>query len=106
MHNHTERLAEDHEHAALLHQLLSDIDETPAHYKGTNMVTLDISSLGIFPVQFGGYLSQQGVGGLPYNATEMRFMPHINIARADIHKAAGIIKEAVRELSLTREAVT
>lgn len=105
MHNHIERLAEDHEHAALLHQLLSDIDETPAHYKGTNMVTLDISSLGISPVQFGGYLSQQGVGGLPYNATQMRFMPHINITRTDIHKAAGIIKEAIRELSPTREAV-
>lgn len=105
MHNHIERLAEDHEHAALLYRLLSDIDEAPAHYKGTNMVTLDISSLGVSPVQFGSHLSQQGVGGLPYNAREMRFMPHINITRADIQKAADIIKEAIREFSLTREAV-
>ncbi|UII72343.1 aminotransferase class I/II-fold pyridoxal phosphate-dependent enzyme [Pseudomonas sp. HN11] len=105
MHNNIERLAEDHEHAALLHRLLSDIEETPAYYKGTNMVTLDISALGITPMQFGTHLSQQGVGGLPYNAREMRFMPHINISRADVLKAAGIIKAAVRELSSTREAV-
>ncbi|CAH0168580.1 aminotransferase class I/II-fold pyridoxal phosphate-dependent enzyme [Pseudomonas mediterranea] len=105
MHNHVERLAEDHEHAALLHQLLNDIDEAPARYKGTNMVTLDIASLGITPLQFAGYLRRQGVGGLPYNAREMRFMPHINITRDDIHKAAGIIKDAVRALSQAGETI-
>jgi threonine aldolase len=103
MHNNIERLAEDHEHAALLHRLLSDIDETPAHYKGTNMVTLDVSSLGVTPMQFSTFLSQQGVAGLPYNAREMRFMPHINTSRADVLKAAGIIKAAVRELTSARE---
>ena len=105
MHNNIERLAEDHEHAALLHRLLNDIDEAPAYYKGTNMVTLDVSSLGVTPMQFGTFLTQQGVGGLPYNSREMRFIPHINISRADVLKAAGIIKSAVRELSSTREAV-
>jgi len=105
MHNHIERLAEDHEHAALLYRLLSDIDETPAHYQGTNMVTLDVSLLGVSPAQFGSYLSQKGVGGLPYNTTQIRFMPHINIARADIHKAAGIIKAVVLEFSIAREAL-
>ncbi|WP_124425546.1 hypothetical protein [Pseudomonas orientalis] len=61
--------------------------------------------LGISPLQFGSYLSQQGVGGLPYNAGEMRFMPHINITRTDIHKAAEIIKAAVREHTPAREAI-
>ncbi|AZE92133.1 Low-specificity L-threonine aldolase [Pseudomonas orientalis] len=56
-------------------------------------------------MQFGSYLSQQGVGGLPYNAGEMRFMPHINITRTDIHKAAEIIKAAVREHTPAREAI-
>ena len=105
MQNHVERLAEDHEHAALLHQLLNDMDEAPARYKGTNMVTLDIAALGIPPVHFAGFLRQKGVGGLPYNAREMRFMPHLNISRDDIYKAAGIIKDTVHVLSHARETI-
>ncbi|PYC23846.1 threonine aldolase family protein [Pseudomonas mosselii] len=105
MRNNIERLAEDHEHAALLHEQLSTMEEARSGYKGTNMVTLDISRLGVTPMQFAERLREQGVGGLPYNDKEIRLVPHINIDRAQVIKAAQLIKSLVRDLAHATEAV-
>ncbi|KPW89939.1 hypothetical protein BVY11_28390 [Pseudomonas amygdali pv. morsprunorum] len=98
MRNHIERLIEDHEHAALLHRELSSIEETRSGYKGTNMVTLDISALGLTPLHFAELLRERGVGVLPYNDREVRLIPHINTDRAQVLKAAELIKTQVSEL--------
>ncbi|PYB86319.1 threonine aldolase family protein [Pseudomonas soli] len=105
MRNNIERLAEDHEHAALLHAQFADVDEARSGYKGTNMVTLDISRLGVTPMRFAELLKERGVGALPYNDKEIRLVPHINIDRAQIIKAAELIKAQVGELAHAKEAV-
>ncbi|MDH1631404.1 threonine aldolase family protein [Pseudomonas mosselii] len=105
MRNNIERLAEDHEHAALLHEQFGAVEEARSGYKGTNMVTLDISRLGVTPMQFAERLRERGVGGLPYNDKEIRLVPHINIDRAQVIKAAELIKSLVRDLAHATEAV-
>ncbi|MED5607161.1 GntG family PLP-dependent aldolase [Pseudomonas sp. JH-2] len=105
MRNHIERLAEDHEHAALLHKELSSVEEARSGYKGTNMVTLDISALGVTPLRFAELLREKCVGVLPYNDREIRLVPHINIDRARILKAAELIKTQVSELAHAVEGV-
>lgn len=105
MHNHIERLAEDHEHAALLHEELGSLEKARSGYKGTNMVTLDVSALGVTPLRFSELLNKKGVGALPYNDREVRLVPHINIDRAHILKAAEMIKAQVNELAHAVESV-
>lgn len=105
MRNHIERLAEDHEHAALLHKELGSVEEARSGYKGTNMVTLDISALGVTPLRFAESLRENGVGALPYNDREIRLVTHLNIDRGQILKAAELIKKQVGKLVHAVESV-
>jgi threonine aldolase len=87
---HVDRLAEDHEHARLLGELLREqrglrLDPERVY---TNMVFLDVSGTGIAPEAFTARLAEQGVLTLPFDERRLRLVTHLWITRADVERAA------------------
>ena len=87
---HVERLAEDHEHARLLGELLREqrglrLDPAIVY---TNMVFVDVSGSGLSPAQITAGLEEQGVRTLPFDERRLRLVTHLWITRQDVERAA------------------
>ncbi|MBU1453477.1 MAG: low-specificity L-threonine aldolase, partial [Proteobacteria bacterium] len=86
-----QRLAEDHENAALLAQGLSDIDEIAVdfHEAQTNMVYVDFpsESAALLPE----FLQQRGI--LVSGGAKVRLVTHLDVAEEDIQRVVEAYKE-------------
>lgn len=92
-----DRLAEDHEHAAILGRRLAAIDGLTVDLRAvqTNMVNVDVARLGIDAATFARHLDPKLVRGLPGLATTIRFVTYRGITREDVERAATVIGETV-----------
>lgn len=93
------RLATDHENARLLARRLAaipGIDIDPSRVQ-TNIVIFGIAQLRLNAAEFATELKKQGVLANAINATELRFVTHFNVSRADCENAARIVAAIVSE---------
>lgn len=91
------RLAEDHENARLLANSLASVPGLEINLESvqTDIVKVDVKGLGMDAAAFARNLDSRGVRGLPGPGTVIRFVTYRNIRRADVDRAAAIIRETV-----------
>ena len=92
------RLHIDHENAKFLANQLAGIPGItldPAKVK-TNIVIYDLKKSGWSSADFLQALSKRGVLGVPVDSDRVRMVTHLDVNRADIEKAAGVIREVIR----------
>ena len=91
LHDHVERLAEDHEHARLLAEGLAEIGELrldPAQVE-TNMVFLSPPPEVLAPLA--GFLAGKGI--LVAGRESLRLVTHLDVTTADIHAVISAFRE-------------
>ena len=88
--NNIERLAEDHEHAALLAQGLQDIDELDVEYAAaqTNMVFARVAKSDNKPIQ--QFMQDKGI--IIREGPRFRLVLHLDIQRQDIDTVVAAFK--------------
>ncbi len=95
--HHVERLAEDHANASLLAARLKDLPgiklETPD--PETNLVFFDVSGTGQTAAAIGETLLRHGVRMQVQGNARMRAVTHLDIATADINRAADLLVQAI-----------
>lgn len=98
--HNVERLAEDHanaRHFATLLSAIPGISVDPAAVE-TNIVFFDVASTGMTGPEMVAGLREKGVrtGAWPYE-TKVRAVTHLDLTREDIGRAAGCVRDVVRE---------
>jgi threonine aldolase len=94
------RLAEDHQNARLLADLLSEVsnlDLNPAQVR-TNIVMVEIARTSFNSEHLAALLREQGVLISIVNPTKIRLMTHNDVNRNQILQAAGIIKRILGDV--------
>jgi threonine aldolase len=97
--NHVERLAEDHQHARLFAEAVSQIDGIlidPADVE-TNLVFFDIDPELGNAAQLANQLLQRGVRIGAMGAQRLRACTHLDVSRDDVLQAAALLSECVAE---------
>jgi threonine aldolase len=93
--HHVERLKEDHEHAKILANALSELPGVainPDHVE-TNIIVFDISPSGLEVKQVQDALKERGVLVIPFGKKRFRAVAHLDISREDIDRAVSAFKE-------------
>ncbi|MHB1189870.1 MAG: threonine aldolase family protein, partial [Armatimonadota bacterium] len=85
--HNVDRLAEDHENARLLHDLLSGMEELDVEPCETNMVYFGVEKTGMTAAGFAERLLQYGVRTQP-TGERVRAVTHMDVTRGDIQAAA------------------
>jgi threonine aldolase len=85
------RLGEDHDHARLLAERLSDCPTVRPSAPETNIVMLDLlretdTAESVIPK-----LARAGVLLVPFGPRRLRAVTHLDVTRADVERAAGLI---------------
>lgn len=93
-----DRLAEDHENAQVLAQGLNEIDECLLEYEvQTNIVLIDVGSLGIDGDFFLNQVMQRGIKIKKIGRTSFRMICHYGVTRKEIDKVLIAIREIVKQ---------
>lgn len=92
-----DRLAEDHEHAAVLGRRLAQVERLTVDLESvqTNMVMVDVGRLGINAATFAKHLDHRGVRGLPGMDDTIRFVTYRGVTRDEVDWAATVVAETV-----------
>ena len=93
--HNVERLAQDHEHAALLAEGLGEIEEIEVHpaHQRTNMVFVSLSkSKG---ERLASFMRERGIL-LTVEENPIRLVTHLDIGRKDIDETVDAFKEYFR----------
>lgn len=93
--NNVDRLAEDHENAALLSREVSGIKGIVAQPSETNMVFFDVAGTGLTAAEFNARLRPHGLRTSPQVGTQVRAVTHLDVTRDMILEAVEIIKDVV-----------
>ncbi len=94
---HVARLADDHANAAILADGLDGLAGLRVRRPvETNIVLLDTSQSRLGPMEVVGSLIGAGVRCLPLNATTVRFVTHLDVDRADVEHAVGVVRDTLR----------
>lgn len=88
-----DRLAEDHENAWLLASRLAGASGVRVDLEATqtNIVVFDISATGRSPMDIAAACEKQDVLVVPFGATTLRAVTHLDVTRADVLRAAEVI---------------
>lgn len=93
--NNVDRLAEDHEHARILAEEISDLPGIQVEMPETNMVFFDVKDLGMTAQEFGAKTLEHGVRLSSGGPTRIRAVTHIDVSRAGIDQAIRAIRSVV-----------
>jgi threonine aldolase len=93
--HHLSRIAEDHAHARLLAELLSDCPAVRPSQPETNIVMLDVSGGAVEADEVVGRLAAEGVLMVPFGPTRLRAVTHLDVTRADVERAAAVIRKVL-----------
>lgn len=93
--HHLSRIAEDHAHARLLAELLSDCPAVRPSDPETNIVMLDVSGGTVEADEAVGRLAAEGVLVVPFGPTRLRAVTHLDVTRADVERAAAAIRKVL-----------
>jgi threonine aldolase len=96
---HIDRLADDHEHARLLGELLRELPglRLDPEVVYSNMVFVDVSGTGLTPEQITTALEARGVRTLPFDERRLRLVTHLWVTRQDVEHAAEAFREVIAE---------
>jgi len=91
--HHYERLAEDHANARLLAERLAAVPTVRVDLEATqtNIVVFDVSDTGHAPTALAPRLEEHGVRVVPFGATTLRAVTHLDVTREDVIRAADVI---------------
>jgi len=92
---HVERLADDHRHAALLAQALTDMPKIRVEAAQTNMVYVNFESLDQAQ-KVSDYLRDNAV--LTPRSQRMRLVTHLDVNAADIDRVVQLFKQALQRI--------
>jgi threonine aldolase len=95
--HHVARLAEDHEHAAILAQALAAlpwVSLNPADAE-TNIVIFDVGASGREAKEIGARLQQAGVRVSVVGRTTLRAVTHLDVSRQDIERAIEVFRHVL-----------
>lgn len=90
--HHVDRIAQDHDNARLLANLLADVPAIAVDTVETNMVYFDVSGLGVSAEDFNRRLLDEGARMSIQGLTRLRAVTHLDIDREDIVQVAETIK--------------
>lgn len=92
--HHVDRLSEDHDNARHFACGLAEIDgiEIDSDRVETNIVFFDVAALGWQASDLVAVLKGEGVGLGAFGPSRIRAVTHLDVARADIDRALGIIR--------------
>jgi threonine aldolase len=105
--HNVERLAEDHDNAKLLARLLAQVPGVRIAVEDvvTNILFFDVGAVGISGTELVDRLFARGVRmGAWGGETQVRAVTHLDIARADIEKAAAAVADVLAEFRKERAA--
>ena len=88
------RIADDHANARLLAELLSDCPSVRPSAPETNIVLLDLDGSATADVAV-KKLAAQGVLLVPFGPARLRAVTHLDVTRADIERAAAVIRKVL-----------
>jgi len=89
--HHLDRLAEDHANARLLAERLAECSAVRPSVPETNIVMIDLTREGDSAEVVIPRLAQAGVLVVPFGPRRLRAVTHLDVARADVERAADIL---------------
>lgn len=99
-----ERLAIDHENAVRLAGFLREVDGLEiVHPVQTNIVIVDVSSLGLTAEQVVAALKQSGVLCGMASASRVRFVTHLDVSARQVERAGEVAAHVFASLLASRE---
>lgn len=95
-----DRLVEDHEHARIIGEGLSNIEEIIIDLDTvqTNMIKIDTSKLNVTAARFTEQLKSNGVLAGPQGKYIVRFVTHRHISKDDSLKVVKLVSDTVKQL--------
>jgi threonine aldolase len=93
--HHIDRLAEDHDNARALARGLAQIEGITVEEPQTNLVFFDTTGTGLTAAELAGRVRQQGVSFSVNKTYRGRACTHLDVSRAQIDEAVGVIRNAV-----------
>jgi threonine aldolase len=97
--HHVERLAKDNANAQILAKGLEEIDGIEVEPVETNIIFFDVSGLGTTSAEFSDVLLSRGVRVGGTGKTRIRAVTHLDVSRAQVEEAVGVIREVAAGLS-------
>ena len=97
--HNVDRLAEDHHHAKLLAEALSQcpgVQLNPDHVE-TNIIIFDVSSSGQTAPDIVQTFKEQGVLMLAANSSTIRAVTHLDVSKEDIEKAIEVVQQSFKK---------
>ena len=93
--HHVTRIADDHANARLLAALLSDCPPVRPSEPETNIVMLDLAEGQVGADTAVQSLAAAGLLVVPFGPNRLRAVTHLDVSRADIERAAALIRKAL-----------
>jgi threonine aldolase len=90
-----DRLPEDHANARELAVRLAEQPGVSVDLAATqtNIVVFDVADTGRTPVELAGALAERGVLVVPFSATRLRAVTHLDVSRDDVTRAAEVLED-------------
>jgi threonine aldolase len=103
-----ERLADDHENARILGRAIADTEglQLSPEQIDSNIVIFQVDSTVGTAAEFVAALKSRGVWMLGVGGAAVRAVTHLDVQRADIEQAAGIIQQVARQMAAGTLKVT
>ncbi len=95
--HHVARLAEDHEHARRLAQVLAElpgVSLNPADVE-TNIIIFDVGATGRPAKEIGERLEKEGVRVSVMGRTKLRAVTHLDVSRQDVERAIDVFRHVL-----------
>jgi threonine aldolase len=91
--HHVDRLREDHENARWLAEQLARMPGIRVDLEATmtNIIVFDVAGTGRGPVELAKSAEAAGVKVVPFGATTLRAVTHLDVTRADVTRAAAVL---------------
>ena len=91
--HHVDRLGEDHANARWLAEQLAKLPGIRVDLAATvtNIIVFDVAATGRTPVDLAKSAEAAGVKVVPFGATTLRAVTHLDVTRADVERAAAVL---------------
>jgi threonine aldolase len=99
--HHADRLGEDHANARLLAERLAGLPGIRVDLEATqtNIIVFDVAGTGRTPQDVAAKAAERGVKVVPFGATALRAVTHLDVSRADVEAAGEVLAEVLSPAS-------
>lgn len=104
--HHVDRLGEDHANARWLAEQLAKLPGVRVDLEATrtNIVVFDVAGTGRAPGELAKEADAAGVKVVPFGATTLRAVTHLDVTRADVEHAAALLADVLTPVRARRES--